>query len=383
MTQFYQLGGAERLVLELAERLNKQEIQADILSMYTEDLPGVPEARAVLLEKGIPAVHFLGMRIHPPLASLIPAILRLRRLIREQDYDIVETSMLSPSILASWATRGMRTRHIAGVHQVFRHDRENELSHKFLRVSVRCNRRNRYYAISDYVARHWISYSKTPPQHTRRIYNGIPKDCFLATSHRDGVRKELGLPFDARLTIYVGRMVAYKGIDTLLDAVGPVLEQYNICLLYIGWPDLNVKGTRETIQQMEKRIVRERWGDRIKFLGYRQDVPRLMASSDVLTHPSRMEGFGLTLVEAMAAGLPVVASNVEGIPEVLAGTDSIMVPPEDPEALRESVLRTLNRSSEEADLALAKGRECAEKFRIDTRVKNMIAWFQDILEERF
>ncbi len=81
MTQFYQLNGAERLAVELAEQLNKRGIRTDILSMYTEALPGVVDAKNALLRNGIPAVHFLGLRIHPPIASMVAAIWRLRRLI--------------------------------------------------------------------------------------------------------------------------------------------------------------------------------------------------------------------------------------------------------------------------------------------------------------
>lgn len=383
MTQFYQLGGAERLSVELAEELNKRGIHADILSMYTEDLPGVAEAKEALLKKGIPAVYFLGMRIHPPIVSIIPAILQLRRLILEQKYDIVETSAVSPTVLASWATRNTRARHVAGLHHVFRQDRENRMTHKLWRFSVRCNRSLRYYAISDYAVDHWIRYSKTSPRHTRRIYNAIPDDCFVATPDRRQVRRDLRIPEDGRLAIYVGRLAAYKGIDTLLEALGPVLEQNKLFLLYAGLPDLDVNGTREMLKQMEQRITQEGWRARVKFLGYRKDIPRLMASADVLVHPTRIEAFGLTLAEAMAAGLPVVASNVEGISEVLAGTDSIMVPPDDPVALRKAVLKTLNRTLEEAALAIEKGRHRAQDFRIDGRIDTMIDLFQDVLANRF
>lgn len=383
MTQFYQLGGAEGLAVDLAENLNKRGIHADILSVYTEDLPGVAEAKAVLLCKGIPAVHFLGMKIHPTVGSMIPAVLKLRRLMRDHDYDIVETSMLLPTVLASWATRGVRARQVAGVHQVFRRDRENSKQSKVLRFSVRCNRRIRYYAISDCVADLWVRYSGTSPCHVRRIYNGIPDDCFAASRDRPGVRRELGLPPDARLALYVGRLAAYKGIDTLLDALGPVLERKNLFLLYVGLPDLYVSGTGTMLRQMEQRIAEENWGDRVRFLGYRQDIPRLMASADVLVHPTRMEGFGLTLVEAMAAGLPVVASNVEGIPEVLAGTDCLMVPPDDPEALREAVSKTLNRAPEEAARVIEKARRRAQDFCIDKRTDAMIGLFEDVLSDRF
>lgn len=378
MTQFYQLGGAERLAVDLAEQLNNRGIHADILSLYTEDLPNVAEAKEALLRAGIPNVHFLGMRIHPPTASAVRAILKLRRLILEQGYDVVETSMTSPAIMASWATRGTRARHLAGLHQVFKRDREASKRHRLWRFSALCNRHIRYYAISDYAAEHWIRYSLTSPRHTRRIYNAITDDFFAAIPDSRGVRKELGLPEEVRLAVYVGRIAAYKGIDTLLDALGPILEQEDLVLLYIGLPDFDVNGTREMLQKMAGRIARENWAGRVKFLGFRKDIPRLMASAHVLAHPTRIEGFGLTLVEAMAAGLPVVASNVEAIPEVLAGTDCIMVPPDDPAALRDAVLTTLSRSYEEVTRAVEKGKKRADGFRMDRRIVAMISLFQNL-----
>ncbi len=119
------------MAVELAEELNKCGIHADIMSMYTEGLPGVAEAKQELLERGIPNVYFLGMKICPPVRSLFPAIFKLRRLIREQQYDIIETSMLSPSVIASWATLLGNTRHVTGVHDVFRWERQNLAQHKF------------------------------------------------------------------------------------------------------------------------------------------------------------------------------------------------------------------------------------------------------------
>jgi len=382
MTQFYQLSGAERLAVELAEELNRLGIYTDILSMYTEDLPGVAEAKQDLLRRGIPAMHFLNMKVHPPLTSLVPAISKLRRLIREHEYDIVETSMTSPTVIAAWATRGTRARHIAGLHHVFTRQEHNSRHQRFLRFSVRCNSRTRYYAISDCAAQAWVQYSKTPAECTQTIYNAIPNDCFEAVPDRDAVRAELGVPKNARIALYVGRLAAYKGIDTLLHALGPVMEQENLFMLYVGQPDMEVAGTKEMLRQIERQVAEAAWGNRVKFLGYRKDVPRLMASGDILVHPTRTEGFGLILAEAMAAGLPVVASNVGGIPEVLAGTDSVMVPPDDPDALREAVLTTFHRSLKEATEAVEKGRKRAEDFRIGKRTDAIIALFEDVLAGR-
>ncbi len=383
MTQFYQLGGAELLAVELAEELNRRGISCDVASMYTEKGPGVARATQELLRSGVRKVHFLGLRVHPSMASMLVAIMKLRRLIKHYEYDIVETSMLSPTLMAVWAIRGRRPRHVAGLHQVFDRSRENGLIHRFWRLSLRLNGRIRYYAISDYVATHWVNYSGTEPKHLRTIYNAISDRYFEVRPDRNGVREELQIPAKGRLAIYVGRLAVYKGISTLLYALGPVFEQYDLYLLYIGSPDFNVAGTRETLQQMKEQVAKNRWGDRVKFLGYRRDIPRLMASADVLVHPAFMEGFGLTLVEAMAARLPVVATNVDAIPEILAQTSSLMVPAREPDALREAVLATLTCSPADRARTIERGRVRAEKFRMIHRTDAMIDLFSDLLRGGF
>ena len=379
MTQFYQLSGAERLSVELAKGLNKRGIHADILIQGLEEHPGVAEVKEALLQRGVPNVYFLNMKPHPPIASVIPAILRLRRLIREEEYDIVETSSLSPSVLMCWANWGLRSKHVEGLHHVFRRDHENGWRHKFWKFSVRCNKNVRYYAASDYAAKQWIKYSKTHPEHTCTIYNGILDECFDTIPDRAAVRKEFGIPSNGRIAIYAGRLVPYKGIENILEALGPVLRKNNLYLLYVGRPDWNIEGTGTAIQRMKQKIQQERWTHHIRFLGYRKDICRLLASSDVLVHPAQIEAFGLVIAEAMAAGLPVVASNVQGIPEVLRGTDSIMVLPDNLDALREAVLMTLRRPPDEADSCIRLGWARAKEFSMEKRIDNMILLFQEVL----
>lgn len=381
-TQFHKLNGAERLAVELAQGLNERGVHADVLGMYGEDMPGAAEAKRGLLQRGIPNVHLLGMRPHPPLASMVPAILKLRRLLRKEKYDMVETSMMSPTVLASWASLGLRTRHVAGLHDVFRKDRQNGARHKIWRFSVRRNRKIRFYAISDYVARHWISYSKTPASRTRTVYNAIPDDCFEAAPERDSVRRELGMPPEGRIALFVGRLLKRKGIDTILEALEPILETENLYLLYVGdrdAPENFFPDDKGLLDRLTERVEKQDLSERVRFLGRRSDVPRLMASSDLLVHPARIEGFGLVLAEALAAGLPVAASDVEGIPEVLKGTRSLMTPPDDPEAFRAAVLEALRRPDEEVERCVARGRARAEDFRIQKRVRNMIELFENVL----
>ena len=111
MDVFHTMNGAERLSVQLAEGLNRRPgMRADIASMYTADMGGHREAMVQLRERGIETFHFLGLKVHPDPLSFVGAIFRLRRILREGDYDVVETYTVTPAIAASWATRGLKAR---------------------------------------------------------------------------------------------------------------------------------------------------------------------------------------------------------------------------------------------------------------------------------
>lgn len=259
--------------------------------------------------------------------------------------------------------------------------------HCVWRFSVRNSPRTRFYAISEYARTHWLEYSRTPPERTRTIHNAVSDDYFGAVAQPESLRAELGVVPGSRLVLFVGRILKRKGIDTVLEAVGPLLQAENLSLVCVGsWdqpPEGFFLGEVGLLERMRRRIVLEGWSNRVLFLGYRRDVPRLMAASDLLVHPARIEGFGLVLAEALAVGIPVVASRVDGIPEVLTGTDSTLVPPDDPAALRGAILRVLARSPEETQSARQKGWARAENFRSKRRADEMVQLFQDVIAGRF
>ena len=384
-TELVRLNGAERLSVEIAEALNAQDgFQVELASIYGRDFPGISEAEECLKSRGIGRVHYLGLEVHSRPWRVLKAIWRLRRLLRDETYDIIESSLSSPAILASWAAWGLKTRHVSGIHNAYNRARFNRPRHRIWRFSVRGSRCAHFYAISDFVRDCWIEYARIWPEKICTIYNGIPDHCFGVIPDRENVRNELGIPRDARIALFVGRLLMRKGIDTILDALGPILLKEDLHLVYVGdwYPSEGLfQGEDNLRNRLEQRCVDEEWGKRVHFIGRRDDVSRLMASSDVLVHPARLEGFGLILAEAMAAGLFIVASNVEGIPEILAGTDSLMVPPDDANALRAAVLEALNRSPEAASRAAERGRKRAEDFRIHNRIEAMIRLFRNVSEQ--
>jgi glycosyltransferase involved in cell wall biosynthesis len=386
-TQIHLLGGAEKLAVELVEGLNLHPgVQADLLVLGSEDVAGSADTKKRLLNKGVRSMLFLGRPHGTRGQAIFRYILKLRHILKFNNYDVVETSMLGPTVLTCWARLGLRTKLVSGIHEIYRRVYQKSWSYKFLRFSVKINRKVQFYAISEQAKQNWIDYAQIEPGRVRVIYNSIGAD------HFESIREELeikGIPDIGKndlKALFVGRLCKRKGLDTLINALGPILNEKKIHLFIVGWesigPDIFFPDDKDILERILKQIANNAWDERIHFLGIRDDVPKIMNFVDVMVHPARDEGFGLVLAEALAAGLPIVATSVGGIPEVLANTDSVLVQPDDPVALRNAFLQILHRTSEEAALCRNKAQQRAEFFRPERRIADLLAMFRDLSTHR-
>ena len=172
------------------------------------------------------------------------------------------------------------------------------------------------------------------PKKYTYIYNGIDVDA-LARRRVDGVamRKKLGIGQEDFVAISVGRLVPVKGYHYLIETIRLLCRDIaNIQLLLVG--DGSERKT------LESQAEREGLSSYIKFIGLRRDIPEILSCADVFLLSSLNEGFGLVLVEAMAMSLPIVATRVGGIPEVVEdGKTGILVAPGNPQAMADAVER--------------------------------------------
>jgi glycosyltransferase involved in cell wall biosynthesis len=141
-----------------------------------------------------------------------------------------------------------------------------------------------------------------PSEKISVIHNGVQD---VMPGDRELLRKELGIPSDAFALFNAGRFIRDKGQDLLVR----VLQQTPDVLLYLAGDDTTPFG-----KEVRRQVVDN---DRIRFLGYRSDIQRLLSAFDIYVSASRREAFGLSLAEAFAAGLPVVATAVGGVPELV------------------------------------------------------------------
>ncbi len=201
------------------------------------------------------------------------------------------------------------------------------------------------------VSRTMMSQIVAQPGMARRrvvaIPNGIPCEQFEQTAGRNGVRRELGLAENALVVGYAGRIERVKRLDLLLDAFAQLLPDY---------PQLRLLILGEGSMKAELQALAIRWGmgQAVVWAGFRADMTHMLAAMDVYVQPSSNEGLSLSILEAMAAGRPVVATTVGAAREVLAdGETGLLVPPNSAEMLAAAMRRLLSDSALQQHLATA------------------------------
>ncbi len=218
----------------------------------------------------------------------------------------------------------------------------------------------------------------------RLLYNGFD---YRSYERRDGdrlrVRKELKLDESAFVMLAVGNLHIYKGHGDLIDACARA-RRY----LPEGWQLILVgKDSRGYQQRYQQQVADLQLTDRVCFLGGRDDVGRLLLAADVLVHPSHHEGLPNAIIEAMAASLPVVATRVGGIPELVIphhapDATGWLVPPRDPEALAAALVDVAG--DEEGRIAKgARGRaRVVTHFSLERSVRTYEAIYHDLVPGR-
>lgn len=205
----------------------------------------------------------------------------------------------------------------------------------------------------------------------RVIPNGVEVDRFRHAVPAD--LSPFGIGPDCRTLLAVGRLHEQKGHRILLEAAAPLLGQDpKLHLLIAGEGPLR--------SELERIVTAAPWGGRVHFLGPRDDIPRLMRAAAVFVLPSLWEGMPNVVLEAMAAGVPIVATDVEGVRELLAPAGAThIVPPGSAEMLRdriESVLRDPDAAQESArDLQRVSG----EQFTVEAMVQEYADLYRELL----
>jgi glycosyltransferase involved in cell wall biosynthesis len=205
------------------------------------------------------------------------------------------------------------------------------------------------------------------------IRNGITLSKFERKRRGALLRQELGLPPDARLVSVFSRLNPMKGVRYFLESAQMLAQRFpDVHFMVVG-----DGGTRNYLEEQAKKLS---IADRIVFTGFRNDIPDLLAESSISVLPSLSEGISNTLLESMAAGIPVIATRVGGNPEVVEdGVSGLLVPPRDPAALAAAAGRLLENEELAFSLGQAGMRRVSELFSIEYAVHQTENLYQQLV----
>ncbi len=195
---------------------------------------------------------------------------------------------------------------------------------------------------------------------------------------RAEVRTELGLPHTARIAILVGRIMRRKGVDTFIEAIATIVAaQPDLIGLIVGQVDRLETGLDDELRELARGLG---IADRLHFTGHRADIPRLLLASDLLCFiPTEPEPFGRTLIEGMAAGLPVIGARNGAIPDIIVeGETGLLVPPADPAAVASALHTLLADPALMQNMGQAGRRRAAAHFNITRQIADLCALYEEI-----
>ncbi|MBN2012757.1 glycosyltransferase family 4 protein [candidate division KSB1 bacterium] len=292
-------------------------------------------------------------------------ILRTRQLLQEYNIDIILTNMDKELRFAALAAR-LCHRPPVIARKGIDHPLKNKLHYRWtynrLATAVIANSQATKQTLLNSAP--WLDGDRV-----HVIYNGIDPELY-APERTKNIRSELGMPDDAPVIGFVGRLNVQKGIEYLLEGFRKAIEQIpTMHLLLVGEGNLH----EDVVAFAEKHNLK----DRIHPVGFRDDIPNVMRTIDLCVLPSLWEGFGIVLIEAMAAGKPCITTRISSMPEIVRdGKSGLVVPPRDPDALAVAI-RTIMSDNELANQMGETGRQdVLEKYTISRMIEQYELIFQ-------
>ncbi len=341
-------GGAERVAFELVKRLDPERFAQHLCVTHAP-----PAGRRAAEDRDMAELERVGVQImklecRSPPSNIAWA--RLYRRLRRGSIDVLHSHMPRASVPGTILGR------LARVPVIVSHEHgwafQGQPVRQFLDRNVVARGSDVLLAVSEWDRSRMVEIERIPAERIRILPNGIPP----APVEGSDVRGELGIPVHVALVGAIGRLYPEKGYDELIQAIALLTRAG------VGPIACVIAGHGPEQDRLNMLIVELGLANEVRLIGRRQDVPDVIRALDVAVLSSRNEGSPLAVMEYMAAGAPIVATAVGGVPELIEdGVNGLLVPPRDPSALAGAIRRLL----QDRTLASRLGDAARERQRAD------------------
>ena len=374
-------GSAQNTLLSCKELSGKYEI---LLVHGLSHESGMSDLEKQIVEDGVEEANKSGVKVIalPSMVRSIRPIKDVRALfsliwlIMKEKPDIVHTHSSKGGILGRLAAK------IAGVPHIIHTPHGHVFYGHFGRFASRMFMwvekifsmfTDRMVALTDGEKDDYINLSVCLPEKLFKIHSGVDVKKFMHTNgNRVEKRRSLGLDQNEAVIGFVGWLLPIKGPNYLLKAMDYVWQGHpEASLVLVGKGDMDV--------DLRAEAQRKNTNGKVKFLGWRKDIDEIMPLFDMLVLPSLNEGMGRVLVEAMAAGKPVVASRVGGIPDLVRHAETgYLVPPADEQALANGIKKLLDDPDKAKRMGL-RGQEYCRQFSLEAMIEKLDDLYSDLI----
>jgi len=296
------------------------------------------------------------------------------RLCREHQIDIIHAHLHKSIIGALLATYFRDVRVVLHEHgPIFRSGPQYGL-YRFLLRRLH-QRAGRVIAVSQATAQRLIQKAKIDPRRISIIPNAVDLDKFACRSElRDHARAQLGAGPDDIVLGFVGRLHYVKGVDVLLEAAALLLEKSPRYLLAL----IGAGPQRSALQTQAQQLG---IAARVRFLGFRSDIPEIIPAFDIGLVPSRQEPFGMVALEFMRAKIPLVASGVDGLAEIVTHEQTALVPADNTPRQTADCVERLTHDKELARKLTEAAFQVSERYGVAQYVKTIENIYAELLSK--
>ena len=340
--------GAERCVYELARRLDRKRFAVQVAALRG----GAVADRLKRAGIGVTVLNVRGKLDVVKITGLV-------KLLRREKIDLLHTHLFHADLAGRIAAR------LAGVANLVHTVHVAEARFRpwqYAWARVTANWCDRIVCVSRAVRDHHARKAHLPSWRYKVIYNGIDSDAYAPNmSRREELRRRWGVGDDEILMAFVGRLDYQKNLPMLLEAVRRLRQSRSDIRLVVA-------GDGPETPILEK-FLRENKPGLVIWLGRTDDVPGVLSAADIFVQPSRWEGFGLAAAEAMAAGVPVIATKVPGLTELIEdGVSGLLIDSEDTDTLAAATNQLADNRNERVRLGSAGQKRIKERFSIEANI---------------